>query len=173
MLNISEVKDWFTFLGEMLENDKTTGQELLIEKLKKYGFSFVPYEVAAQWLPKDLPRGHKIPYMVKKIYHGRNPQKDKYDPTVLIGIDYYTKHTDAIIIYLRGVHIGDHELPWEKSHVNFKMKKDPTIFPSYLTHTQRREWRNHRQKFLKGGGASQFYIDHLPAVSELNPNMEF
>lgn len=174
MTKLTESKDYFTLMGEILGNAKLDTQENLLKKLTEWGYVMLPPKFIQETSGVEIKPDHiTIPFMVKRIKHSNRPAKDIYDFDFMVGIDYYAKSTTAIPLYIRGNYLGDHELPWGSTHVNFRVKKDPTVFPSYLSHKERRQWRIERQRFLKKGEATEFYLEHLPAVAELNPNMEF
>ncbi len=171
MLNIIHTKDYLALIGEVFSDGKVTSQEKFIERLKKFGFSFVPWDYLKYELGIDLPLEHRRPYLIKKVKHSKFPKKDEYDTSFMVGLDYEKRIHTEIYIYVNKQFLLQESLPWEKSTINFKVKKDPTIFPSYLSHQERKKWRRERQRYISSGVASSYYTEHLEAVKNLNPNM--
>ena len=167
-------KDYYLLLEEVFSKAVNTMDDLL-DKLKERGYCLQDWDIIEKKANVTIPKKYQNrPYVVKRTHFDKKkPLKDKYDYTLIIGIDYYAKKRSSIPIFLKGELLGVKKLPWPSSHRNFKEKKAGVSFPGYMTIEERKTWRADYAKVLRGKKPSDFYLEHKEAIRDLNPNFIF
>lgn len=167
-------KDYYLLLEELFGRSTHTMDDLL-DKLKERGYCLQDWEVVEKAIKFKIPEKYQgIPYAVKRIsFDSSKPENDKYEYSLILGIDYYGKRRQTIPVFLRGEKLGVKKLPWPESHRNFKEKKAGVSFPAYMTIEERKDWRAIHRKIMNGRKPTDFYLEHVQAIKDLNPNFIF
>lgn len=167
-------KEYYILLEELFSKSTHTMDDLL-DKLKERGFCLQEWDIVKNKLGfKISEKNQNITYAVKRTnFEANNPKADKFDYSLVLGIDYHAKRRTSIPIYLMGDYLGKRNLPWPDSHRNFKEKKATVLFPGYMTIEERKVWRADYSKVINGKKPTEFYLQHIQAIKDLNPNFIF
>lgn len=134
-------------LKDMERKCKT--MDAMIKYLRDKGFVFVTLEFLKDM---DIPIKHRpghveYQFLVRKIKEAKNPVNDKYDPQLVIGVQFAPVKKKGAKVYLYNEFDKTIELEWEKkSDINFKKIK-LTRFPPYMTRDEREKYRLEERKY--------------------------
>lgn len=161
---------------------KSKSQEKLIEYLSSISFHFVSYQFIQEYALLDTsinPKKYhpKLQYLVRRYKtHPTDPSKDQYDFRMAVGIKLMGKQIDTVYVFAKNKLKFKRNIPWEKRNdFNFKPKRAGRVFPEYMSHEERKKWRQYHEKVeakreLKPKEAN-FYNRFKADVLKLNPGL--
>jgi hypothetical protein len=168
-IDIEPVKELWE---EVKKNCKT--QDEVIKYLRERNFVFVTSQfIQSKSMPIDLniAQVDKYQFMIRLLKEAKDPKGDKYDPQLVVGINFIGKEKGKTIKpYLYGKELDSIKLPWsEKPGINFK-KIAFIKFPHYMTQDERDKYSLESRKMRLNPELkpTKFYLRWKPAVDELN-----
>lgn len=110
-------------------------------------------------------------WLVRMTRQAKDPQNDKFDFTMMVGINFFA-HTDKVIVLYKYKKKAKWTKTWKKEkNLNIKKKKTAMIFPQYMSIEERKQWRYmHRKVSLGkqlGPRDSQFYTRYKPEIQNI------
>lgn len=112
----------------------------------------------------------KYQYLVRLSRVAKDPIYDRYDFTLIFGIDLY-KQGNKIYVYREAKKFKRLTSKWLTSQANMKKKKIPLQFPQFMTIEERTRWRKIHRGFKDKKDISQkdtkFYSRYKPDIKNL------
>lgn len=165
---------------EIIQDVKSKGTvEEVIKYLETLNFRFVTSQFIEELESLDKVKvtfakswHKKYQFMTRLARIAKDPMNDKYDFNLMFGIKLIGGKKSKILIYKKGEYKGLIKINWEnESDTNFKERKQPTIFPSFMSIEDRKKWRViHRKIELErpiGPTEEKFYNRYKPDIKGL------
>ena len=166
-----EIEDREVFVSNLLGS--VNNQDELINKLREKGFKFMMWDFLEtfEFAELNIKEAHKEKYqwMLRCIKEGKNPAVDKYDPTIVFGIQMYGERSPKIVVYVDGEFVSSHEIGLvEKSKLTFK-KTEMMKFPVYMTEQEREKFRYEVRQYQLNPEKeySKFFLRWKPFVENI------
>lgn len=157
-------------LAEVKAKCKT--QDEVIKYLRERNFVFMTAQgLEDRQLGVEIKDEHKEKYqfMVRQLKEAKDPKIDKYDPQLVLGINFMAKGK-FIQVYLYQKFSDKLQMPWaEKSDINFK-KVAALRFPHYMIQEERDKYslEVRKMKLNPEYKPSKLYLRWEPVVKEFN-----
>ena len=165
-----EIVDRQAFIEELLGS--TNNQDEFINDLRSKGFKFMMWDFLNTFqFPLEIKEVHKEKYqwMLRCIKEAKNPSVDKYDPTIIIGIQMYGERSPKIVIYIDGKFSSSYDVKLiEKSKLTFK-KTEMMKFTTYMTEQEREKFRYEVRQYQLNPEKEQskFFLRWKPYVENV------
>lgn len=143
----------------------------MVKYLRERNFKFVTSQFIQDKGFKTIIRGSHLDkqFMVRCLKEAKDPKNDKFDPQLLIAVDFMPKGPNAKV-YMYDKFLKTLVMEWDKkSDINFK-KIVLTKFPTYMIAEERERYRAEERKYQIDPKLekSKFWLRWNPAVEEVN-----
>jgi len=149
-LKIEINEDREKIISELIKTTFT--QDDLINALRTRGFKFLtPDYIEDLELSFKIKEGdEKFQFMMRPLKEAKNPQNNKFDPSLAFGFKLIGDKISKFNVYLfGGKEIKAYEKKWKKDS-NFTFKSTDMIkFPQYMIAEERIKWRKEHFDLLR------------------------
>lgn len=145
----------------------------LITYLRNKGFVFVNHQfLSDSEFPTKVKENHlEYQFMIRKIKEAKDPKNDKYDPQLVVGIQFAPTKQPNVKVYLYNEFLRTIKMEWEEQSSTTKFKKiNLTKFPPYMVKEERERYRLEERKYQLGPTLekSKFWLRWNSAVEQFN-----
>lgn len=149
-----------------------TDQDVLIKFLRDNEFKFMMWDFLKIFeFPIVIKEHHQERYqwMLRKIKEAKNPKADKYDPTIIFGIQLLPEHNEKIVVYLNGEFQKIYKVPVPSKPREVFKKTEMMKFPPYMTEEEREKFRYEIRQYQNDPKRifSKFFVRWRPYVENI------